>query len=100
MNSLLTPTHLLCESKRGDTQVSYVQTRVTSGTNIGGQIAHDLRLKIPSYIQQEPEVELMFYRRWEFGDREPHYIYGENMQMIQSLQKQIKNEMQERIRIQ
>jgi hypothetical protein len=100
MNSLLTPTHLLCVSKRGDTQVSYVQTRVTSGTNIGGQIAHDLRRKIPSYIQQEPEVELMFYRRWEFGDREPHYIYGENMQMIQSLQKQIKNEMQERIRIQ
>jgi len=97
MNYLLTPTHLLCVNKRGDTQVSYVQTRVTSGTNIGGQIAHDLRRKIPSYIHEEPELELMFYRKWELGDREPYYIYGDNMQLIQSLQKQIKHEMQERI---
>jgi len=97
INSLLTPTHLLCVSKRGDIQVSYVQTRVTSGTNIGGQIAHDLRRKVPSYIQQEPELELMFYRKWEFGDKEPHYIYSDNIQLIKSLQKQIKHEMQKRI---
>lgn len=97
MNSLLTPTHPPCINKRGDTQVSYVQTRVTSGTNIGGQIAHDLRRKVPSYIQQEPELELMFYRKWEFGDKEPHYLYGDNVQLIKSLQKQIKYEMQKRI---
>jgi len=78
----------------------YVQVRIKSGANIGGQISHDSRRKKPAYVKRESEVIMMVYKTDAdiYMNRQVFDIYGDNNGTIKYAQRHIQEEMQQRIK--
>ncbi len=78
----------------------YVQVRIKSGANIGGQVSHDSRRKKPAYVKRESEVIMMVYKIDAdiYMNRQGFDIYGDNNGTIKYAQRHIKTEMQQRIK--
>jgi hypothetical protein len=77
----------------------YVQVRIKSGKNIGGQVSHDTRRRKPAYVKAESEVVVLLYKA-DAEDNDENEIYnikGDNDPNINQIQKHIKEEMQKRI---
>ena len=80
----------------------YVQVRVESGKNIGGQVSHDCRRRKPVYVDCESHVVIMVYKAdtEEYMDNEKYHVISDDDANIKRIQKLIKEEMQRRIKTQ
>lgn len=77
----------------------YVQVRIASGSNIGGQVSHDCRKRKPAYVQGESKIIMLVYKGDSdvYMDSQCFDIHGDNDATIKYAQKHIKDEMQQRI---
>jgi len=77
----------------------YVQVRIKSARNIGGQVSHDTRRRKPAYVKAESEVVVLVYNAdaEDYDDNAVYEVKGDNDINIKRVQKQIKEEMQKRI---
>ncbi len=80
----------------------YVQVRVTSGKNIGGQVSHDGRRRKPAYVDCESHVVMMVYKADsdEYMDNNKYHVLSDDDSNIKRIQELIKEEMQRRIKSQ
>ena len=78
----------------------YVQVRVKSGKNIGGQVSHDGRRRKPSYVDCESHVVMMVYKADsdEYMDHDVHHVLSDEDANIKHIQELIKEEIQRRIK--
>jgi hypothetical protein len=80
----------------------YVQVRVTSGKNIGGQVSHDGRRRKPAYVDCESHVVMMVYKADsdEYMDNNKYHVLSDDDSNIKRIQELVKEEMQRRIKSQ
>jgi len=80
----------------------YVQVRIASGKNIGGQVSHDGRRRKPAYVDCESHAVMMVYKADsdEYMDYDVYHVLSDEDSNIKCIQELIKEEMQRRIKLQ
>jgi len=80
----------------------YVQVRIASGKNIGGQVSHDGRRRKPAYVDCESHAVMMVYKADsdEYMDNDVYHVLSDEDSSIKRIQGLIKQEMKRRIKSQ